>query len=55
MRQVKVGSVKLFSRREMLDLVVVDGVAKGITVRNLISGEIEKFWGMLLSWPPVVI
>ncbi|PLX79668.1 MAG: succinate dehydrogenase flavoprotein subunit [Desulfuromonas sp.] len=44
-RQVRTGSVKLFERREMLDLVVVDGVAKGITCRNLNSGEIESYWG----------
>ncbi|GAB4559739.1 MAG: fumarate reductase/succinate dehydrogenase flavoprotein subunit [Geothermobacteraceae bacterium] len=44
-RQVKAGTVKLFARREMLDLVVVDGVAKGITCRNLITGEIESYWG----------
>ena len=45
MRQVKAGTVKLFARREMLDLVVVDGVSKGITVRNLVTGEIESYWG----------
>mgnify|MGYP002332435554 CR=1 FL=1 len=45
MRQVKVGSVKLYARREMLDLVVVDGEAKGITCRNLVNGEIESYWG----------
>ncbi|TNF51207.1 MAG: fumarate reductase/succinate dehydrogenase flavoprotein subunit, partial [Deltaproteobacteria bacterium] len=44
-RQVKAGTVKLFERREMLDLVVVDGVAKGITCRNMVSGEIESYWG----------
>ena len=44
-RQVNAGSVKMFTRREMLDLVVVDGVAKGITCRNLVSGEIESYWG----------
>ncbi len=44
-RQIKNGSVKMFARREMLDLVVVDGVAKGITCRNLITGEIESYWG----------
>jgi len=44
-RQIKAGTVKLHARREMLDLVVVDGVAKGITVRNLITGEIESHWG----------
>ncbi len=44
-RQIKAGSVKLFPRREMLDLVVVDGEAKGITCRNLCTGEIESHWG----------
>ena len=42
MRQVETGQVKLFSRREMLDLVVVDGKARGIITRNLINGEIER-------------
>ncbi len=42
-RQVAKGSVKLFTKREMLDLVVVDGMAKGVVARNLVSGEIEKF------------
>jgi len=44
-RQVKAGTVKLYERREMLDLVVVDGVAKGITCRNMVTGEIESYWG----------
>ena len=44
-RQVKAGTVKLHQRTEMVDLVVVDGVAKGITVRNLITGKIESHWG----------
>ncbi len=44
-RQVKAGSVKVHARREMLDLVVVDGVARGITCRNLVTGEIESHWG----------
>ena len=43
MRQVAAGKVKLYTRREMMDLVVVDGVAKGIIVRNLVTGEIEKY------------
>jgi succinate dehydrogenase / fumarate reductase, flavoprotein subunit len=42
-RQIKEGKVKLYTRREMLDLVVVDGVAKGIVVRNMLTGEIEKY------------
>jgi succinate dehydrogenase / fumarate reductase flavoprotein subunit len=44
-RQIKAGTVKLHTRREMLDLVVVDGVARGITCRNLVTGEIESHWG----------
>jgi succinate dehydrogenase / fumarate reductase flavoprotein subunit len=38
-RQVNAGKVKLFTRTEMLDLVVVDGEAKGIIVRDMITGE----------------
>lgn len=43
MRQVATGKVKMYTRREMMDLVVVDGVAKGIICRNIITGEIEKY------------
>ena len=42
-RQVDKGSVKLYLRREMLDVVIIDGAAKGIVVRNLLTGEIEKY------------
>lgn len=42
MRQVNKKQVQLYTRREMLDLVVVNGVARGIVVRNLITGEIES-------------
>jgi succinate dehydrogenase / fumarate reductase flavoprotein subunit len=42
-RQIDLGNVKLFTRREMLDLVIVDGQSKGIIVRNLITGEIERY------------
>lgn len=42
MRQVDVGAVELRTRREMLDIVVIDGKARGITVRNLLTGEIES-------------
>ncbi|OFZ18753.1 MAG: succinate dehydrogenase flavoprotein subunit [Bdellovibrionales bacterium GWB1_55_8] len=42
MRQVGLGTVKLFARREMLDLVVVDGAARGIVTRNMVTGEIES-------------
>ncbi len=42
MRQVQAGSVTIVPRREMLDLVVVDGHARGIIARNLVTGEIER-------------
>lgn len=42
MKQVGNGGVELFSRREMLDLVVVDGKARGIIARNLVTGELES-------------
>lgn len=42
-RQVHKGSVKLYTRREMLDLVMVDGKARGIIVRNLTTGKIERY------------
>jgi succinate dehydrogenase / fumarate reductase flavoprotein subunit len=43
MRQVQAKKVRLFARREMLDLVVVDGKARGIIVRNLTTGQIERY------------
>lgn len=42
MRMVAAGGVQLFTQSEMLDLVVVDGHAKGIIVRNLVTGAIER-------------
>lgn len=44
-RQIAKGTVKLYNRRDMLDVVLVDGKARGIIVRNLVSGEIEKYFG----------
>jgi len=41
-RQVKKGNVELFARHEMLDVVVVEGRARGIIVRNLVTGAIER-------------
>ncbi len=41
-RQIRKGSVVMYPRREMLDLVLVDGKARGIIARNLITGEIER-------------
>jgi len=45
MRQVDAGTVTLFPRREMLDLVTVDGKARGIVCRNLVTGELESHEG----------
>lgn len=42
-RQVQKGSVKLYTRYEMLDLVIIDGKARGIIARNLVTGKIERF------------
>ncbi len=42
-RQVEKGSVKLYTRYEMLDVVVIDGRARGIIARNLVTGAIERF------------
>ena len=41
-RQIGRGKIKMYNRHEMLDLVIVDGKARGIITRNLISGEIER-------------
>jgi len=45
MRQVAAGKVKMFPRREMLDIVVANGQARGIVTRNLVSGELERHEG----------
>jgi succinate dehydrogenase / fumarate reductase, flavoprotein subunit len=45
MRQVHDRTVRMFARREMLDLVVIDGRARGIVVRNLVTGAIERYAG----------
>ncbi len=44
-RQIGLGSITFLDRREMLDLVVVDGKARGIIVRNLRSGKLERIAG----------
>lgn len=41
-RQINKGTVELFERHEMLDLVMIDGKARGIIARNLVTGEIER-------------
>ena len=42
-RQISLGNVKMLNRHEMLDLVLVDGKARGIIARNLVSGKLERF------------
>ncbi len=42
-RQVNLGNVELYTRYEMLDLVIIDGRARGIIARNLVTGKIERF------------
>ncbi len=44
-RQISLGAVQMYPRTEMLDVVVIDGHAKGIVVRNLITGEISSHAG----------
>lgn len=44
-KQVHSGAVNLHTRKEMMDLVVVDGRARGIVVRDLLTGKIESHWG----------
>lgn len=44
-RQIGLGTVKMFPRTEMLDVVVIDGHAKGIVVRDLLTGEIRTHKG----------
>ncbi len=41
-RQIARGKIKMYNRHEMLDIVVVDGKARGIIARNLITGEVER-------------
>ncbi|MEZ5942826.1 MAG: fumarate reductase/succinate dehydrogenase flavoprotein subunit [Planctomycetaceae bacterium] len=45
MRQVSLGKAENFARREMIDLVTVDGVARGIVCRNMVTGELETHYG----------
>jgi succinate dehydrogenase / fumarate reductase, flavoprotein subunit len=44
-RQINLGKVKVYTRHEMLDVVMVDGHAKGIVTRNLITGDIDTHAG----------
>jgi succinate dehydrogenase / fumarate reductase, flavoprotein subunit len=42
-RQISLGQVKMFPRHEMLDVVIVNGKARGIVTRNMVTGEIESY------------
>jgi succinate dehydrogenase / fumarate reductase flavoprotein subunit len=44
-RQVALGTVEMYSRHEMLEVVMVDGVARGIIARDLVSGKLERHFG----------
>lgn len=44
-RQVGMGKVQMYTRHEMLDVVIIDGKARGIIARNLITGELERHFG----------
>jgi succinate dehydrogenase / fumarate reductase, flavoprotein subunit len=44
-RQVGLGTVKMYNRHEMLDVVVIDGKARGIIARDLVSGKLERHFG----------
>lgn len=44
-RQVGMGNVELFARHEMMDVVLIDGKARGIIARDLISGKLERHFG----------
>jgi succinate dehydrogenase / fumarate reductase flavoprotein subunit len=44
-RQIKKGNVTLYERHDMMDLVIIDGKARGIIARNLVTGELERFFG----------
>lgn len=44
-RQVGLGNVKMYSRHEMLEVVMIDGKARGIIARNLVTGETERHFG----------
>jgi succinate dehydrogenase / fumarate reductase flavoprotein subunit len=44
-RQIGLGNVKMYSRHEMLDVVTVEGKARGIIAKNLVTGELERHFG----------
>lgn len=44
-RQVATGKVTMYARHEMLDIVIIDGKARGVIVRNLVTGKLERYFG----------
>ena len=44
-RQIGLGNVTMYARHEMAELVTIDGKARGIVARNLVTGELEKYFG----------
>jgi len=44
-RQVGLGTVEMFSRHEMMDIVVIDGKCRGIIAKNLVTGKLERYFG----------
>jgi succinate dehydrogenase / fumarate reductase flavoprotein subunit len=44
-RQVGLGNVKMYSRHEMLEVVTIEGKARGIIARNLVTGKLERYFG----------
>ncbi len=44
-RQISRGTVQMYNRHEMLDVVMIDGVARGIIARNLLTGQYERYFG----------
>ena len=45
MRQVNAGTVKMYTRTELVDIVIVDGKARGIIARDLVTGELQRHFG----------
>jgi succinate dehydrogenase / fumarate reductase flavoprotein subunit len=44
-RQVGLGNIEMYSRHEMVDVVTIDGKARGIIARNLVTGQLERYFG----------
>jgi succinate dehydrogenase / fumarate reductase flavoprotein subunit len=55
MRQVNAGTVKMYTRTELVDIVIVDGKARGIIARDLVTGELQRHFVTPLFWQPVAM